>query len=163
MTKGLTTVETAVWDFKRLCVLMPAEHAGSVRHAKCWIIFDGWLSPCLIFDWDVCTWCRSGKAAMMFGARAPVPWAYCRELGGAGKCYPWECEPPFLGNHRWKGNACYLPGNQSRDLWDDSLFCPASLSVRREMYDMQRFLSSLGCELVHKQQEGKFKLPAQRP
>lgn len=39
------------------------------------------------------------------------------------------------------------------------LFLSIFLSIRRRISDMQRFLSSLGWELVYKQQEGKFKLP----
>lgn len=43
--------------------------------------------------------------------------------------------------------------------WQMTLILSTFLSIRRKISDMQRFLSSLGCELVYKQQEGKFKLP----
>lgn len=39
------------------------------------------------------------------------------------------------------------------------LFLSTFLSIRRKISDRRGFRSSLGCKLVYKQQEGKFKLP----
>ena len=59
---------------------------------RCWLIFDGWLSICLIFGWDVCTSCRRRKmhetmfSALFLHAICLLQWTGAHKANVSHEC-----------------------------------------------------------------------------